>query len=150
MLLRVFCTVAAPPEVVWRHLEDIDSHTEWMADADAIEFLTAQRRGTGTRFACPTRVGPLRTTDIMEITEWSPPGRMGVRHNGAVSGEGHFELLTAGPTGRSTTIVWHEQLHFPWWLGGGVGAAVARPVLRRIWRANLARLKHHVESAAEH
>ena len=148
MRLRVETTIAAVPEAVWAHLEDIATHTEWMADAVAIDFLTAQRRGAGTRFACRTRVGPLRTTDLMEITEWSPPSRMGVRHTGAVSGEGHFELAPE-PTGHATRMVWHEGLRFPWWLGGPLGALGARPVLRRIWRGNLERLKARVESSPE-
>lgn len=149
MRLRVETTIAAPPEAVWAHLEDIATHTEWMADAISIEFLTDQRRGAGVRFACRTRVGPLRTTDLMEITEWSPPSRMGVRHTGAVSGEGRFELASE-PTGPSTRMVWREGLRFPWWLGGPLGALGARPVLRRIWRGNLERLKARVESSPEH
>ena len=146
MRLRVETTIAAVPEAVWAHLEDIATHTEWMADAMAIDFLTAQRRGAGTRFACRTRVGPLRTTDLMEITEWSPPRRMGVRHAGAVSGDGRFELHATGPGGGSTTMTWHETLHFPWWFGGPLGARLARPLLRRIWRGNLRRLKARVEA----
>lgn len=146
MSLRVENTIAAPPEAVWAHLEDIASHTEWMADAVAIDFLTEERRGTGTRFACRTRVGALHTTDLMEITEWSPPCRMGVRHTGAVSGEGRFELTPTGPAGGSTTMTWHETLRFPWWFGGPLGARLARPVLRRIWRGNLERLKALVEA----
>ena len=146
MSLRVETTIAAPPEAVWAHLEDIASHTEWMADAISIEFLTAERRGAGTRFACRTRVGPLHTTDLMEITEWSPPSRMGVRHTGAVSGDGRFELHATGPAGGSTTMTWHESLHFPWWFGGPLGARLARPVLRGIWRGNLERLKARVEA----
>ena len=148
MRLRVETTIQAPPGEVWAHLEDIATHTEWMADAVAIEFLTDQRRGAGVRFACLTRVGPLRTTDLMEITEWSPPSRMGVRHTGAVSGEGHFELA-AEPAGRSTRMVWREDLRFPWWLGGPLGALGARPVLRRIWRGNLGRLKAQVEASPQ-
>lgn len=149
MRLRVETTIAAAPEAVWAHLEDIATHTEWMADAVAIDFLTDQRRGAGVRFACRTRVGPLRTTDLMEITEWSPPSRMGVRHTGAVSGEGRFELQATGPASGSTTLTWHETLHFPWWFGGPLGARLARPLLRRIWRGNLERLKSRVESAPE-
>ncbi|MCY3951616.1 MAG: SRPBCC family protein [bacterium] len=148
MRLRVETTIAAPPEAVWAHLEDIATHTEWMADAISIEFLTDQRRGAGVRFACRTRVGPLRTTDLMEITEWSPPSRMGVRHTGAVSGEGRFELASE-PAGPSTRMVWREGLRFPWWLGGPLGTLGARPVLRRIWRGNLERLKARVESSPE-
>lgn len=148
MRLRVETSIAAAPEAVWAHLEDIATHTEWMADAVAIDFLTDQRRGAGVRFACRTRVGPLRTTDLMEITEWSPPSRMGVRHSGAVSGEGHFELAPA-PAGHATRMVWREDLRFPWWLGGPLGALAARPVLRRIWRGNLGRLKARVEASPE-
>ncbi|MCY4632569.1 MAG: SRPBCC family protein [bacterium] len=149
MRLHVETTISSPPPAVWAHLEDIASHVEWMADAVDIDFLTTERQGAGTRFACRTRVGPLRTTDIMEITEWSPPRVMGVRHRGAVSGEGRFELATAGQAGESTTMVWAESLRFPWWLGGPLGARLARPVFRRIWRGNLARLKNRVESAAD-
>ncbi len=146
MRLRVETTIAATPEAVWAHLEDIASHAAWMADATAIDFLTDQRQGAGTRFACRTRVGPLRTTDLMEITEWSPSSRMGVRHTGAVSGEGHFELAAA-PAAHATRMVWREYLRFPWWLGGPLGALGARPLLRRIWRGNLQRLKDHVEAS---
>ena len=150
MSLRVETTIHAPPEVVWSHLEDIASHIEWMADAVSIEFLTAQRSGNGTRFSCKTRVGFMSTTDLMEITEWLPPRVMGVHHSGAVSGEGRFELHATGPAGESTTMVWHERLLFPWWMGGPLGATLARPVLRRIWGGNLARLGQQVETATGH
>ena len=39
-----------------------------------------------------------------------------------------------------TRFVWRERLRFPWWLGGPLGAFVARPVLRRVWRRNLRNL----------
>ena len=146
MTLRVEITIDAPPEVVWAHLEDIASHVEWMADAVSIRFEGDQQRGAGTRFSCRTRVGPLHTTDLMEITGWEPPHLMAVRHTGPVSGEGRFELAPAGPAGHSTTMVWVERLVFPWWLGGRLGAITARPLLRRIWQANLGRLAARVEA----
>ena len=43
-----------------------------MADAVAIRFETEQTRGVGTKFLCDTKVGPIRLTDQMEITEWQP------------------------------------------------------------------------------
>ncbi|MDE0668133.1 MAG: SRPBCC family protein [bacterium] len=147
MRLRIETTIALARESVWEHLSDIASHAEWMADAASIEFLSDQRQGAGTRFACETRVGPLRLIDLMEITEWSPPSRMGVRHSGAVSGEGRFELHPAGPAGEHTRMTWTETLRLPWWLGGPLGTAGARPVLRRVWRGNLARLKGRLEQA---
>jgi hypothetical protein len=40
---------------------------------------------------------------------------------------------------------WVEDLRFPWWMGGPVGLAVARPLLARIWRGSLMRLKERLE-----
>jgi hypothetical protein len=111
-----------------------------MHDAEAIRFLTEQRRGVGTRFECDTRVGPIRLTDVMEVTEWRPRRAMGIRHVGVVTGTGRFRLRRL-PGGR-TRFTWTERLHFPWWLGGPIGATIgANLVLAPIWRRNLANLR---------
>lgn len=128
-------TLDAPPAQVWVELSDLASHVEWMHDAVAIRFLTDRTYGVGARFECDTKVGPLRTTDVMEVTEWSPGKALGVRHVGLVTGEGRFTLQRA--RGGGTRFTWTEQLTFPVWMGGPIGARVARPVLRRIWRRNL-------------
>jgi carbon monoxide dehydrogenase subunit G len=135
--VRVETTVDAPTPQVWRHLADIADHVTWMADAASIRFRGERRSGVGTAFECETRLGPLRTLDVMEVTEWREGEAMGVRHTGLFTGTGRFELRPAGP-GR-TQLSWNEDLRFPWWLGGVVGAAVARPVLRAVWRGNLRR-----------
>jgi hypothetical protein len=116
--IRVSVVIHAPPRVVWRHIEDIESHVRWMEDAHSITVTSGRRRGVGTTFDCDTRVGPFRLLDRMEITRWRPRRSMGVRHVGVVSGEGRFSLR-----------------------GGLVGA----PVLRVIWRRNLRNLKRLVE-----
>ena len=137
----------APPETVWRVIEPIEDHVEWMADAESIRFATSQRRGVGTRFTCETKIGPLRVDDRMEITEWQPGRVMGVRHDGLVTGTGRFVLTPLDDGGR-TRLTWHEELRFPWWLGGPVAARLGgTAVLRRIWRGNLRRLKRLVERA---
>lgn len=135
--------IAAPSELVWEHLADLGSHSEWMTDAGAIHFLTSQTRGAGTEMRVPTRVGPLRTNDRMIVTEWEDGRSIAVRHTGLVSGEGRFAIE---PAGRGTVLLWTEDLRFPWWLGGGLTAAAARPVLARIWRKNLKRFQERVES----
>jgi hypothetical protein len=114
-----------------------------MTDAVAVRLIDEQP-GVGQRFECDTKIGPVRLTDRMEITAWEPPSAMGVRHTGVVTGEGRF-TLTPIDFARRTRFSWEETLHFPWWLGGRVGAAVAGPFLRRIWRHNLTSLKGQIE-----
>ncbi|MDQ3757641.1 MAG: SRPBCC family protein, partial [Actinomycetota bacterium] len=130
--------IDAPPAVVWSHLRDIPSHVTWMADAEAITFTTP------TTFDCATKVGPFRMVDRMEIVEWEEGRALGIRHAGLVRGEGRFSLRRTW-RGR-TRFTWEERLWFPWWMGGPVGALVAKPVLRRIWRGNLRRLSAVVRS----
>ena len=135
----------ATPEQLWATLEPIERHVDWMADAESIEFLTANHRGVGTRFVCVTKVGPVRLRDVLEITAWEPHRSMGVRHEGLVTGDGHFTLQPLDD-GRRVRFTWSEELTVPWWLGGRVAARVGgRQVMARIWRGNLTRLRPLVE-----
>ncbi|MCB0918740.1 MAG: SRPBCC family protein [Actinobacteria bacterium] len=136
-VLTVTRVLEAPAEQVWDDLSDLGSHVEWMADAEEITFIGQQREGVGTRFRCLTRVGPLQLTDEMVVTAWLPPRRFSVDHRGLVGGHGTFFLDAEGD---STRFTWHEELLFPWYFGGPLGALVARPVLKRLWQGNLARL----------
>ena len=136
--------INAPADRVWKHLADLESHSEWMSDAQAIVFETDQQTGIGTRMRVPTRVGPLHTTDIMTVIGWEDGRIIEVRHEGAVEGTGTFEII---PRGSGSFLLWGEQLHFPWWLGGRLGHKIAQPILRRIWSKNLSRFKDRVETA---
>lgn len=144
--IEVHTTIGAPPARVWAVIEDVGSHVDWMADAVSITFRTDQRAGVGTELECLTRVGPLRTVDVMTITEWEPERAMGIEHRGGVTGRGRFTLRRAGSG--LTEFAWCEQLTFPWWMGGRLGERLGRPVLTRIWRANLARLRAKVERSS--
>jgi hypothetical protein len=109
-------------------VRDIESHVEWMADAESIRITSP------TTFEVATRVGPLRTLDRMEITEWEEGRVIGVRHVGLVTGRGRFTLT---PEGDGTRFTWQEHLQIPWWLG----CRLAEPVLWLVWRRNLRRLR---------
>ncbi|MEZ5238875.1 MAG: hypothetical protein R2716_07965 [Microthrixaceae bacterium] len=84
----------------------------------------------------------------MEVTTWDPPRAMGVLHSGIVSGVGVFRLRRKRLRRRRTRFTWSERLRFPWWMGGGLGAWAAAPVMWLIWRQNLGRLADLVESGA--
>lgn len=123
-------------------MKNIASHTEWMKDAVAIRFTSATTSGVGTTFDCDTRVGRFGLTDRMEVTEWTEGRAIAIRHTGIVTGEGRFSIE---PSGTGTRFVWTETLQFPWSRGGALGAALARPVLRRVWRENLERLRKRID-----
>ena len=141
--LRVATTIRAPRRKVWRVARDIPGHVRWMDDAVAIRFVTARRSGVGTAYDCDTKIGPIRLVDRMEVTEWRPRRVFGVRHVGVVSGTGRFTLRRRGL--RRTRFAWDEELTFPWWLGGRLGAVPGGFVLRRVWRRNLRNLRGLVE-----
>lgn len=135
--------ISASPAAVWDYVKDISTHPEWMRDALAIRFTSPTSAGVGTTFECDTRVGPFRLTDHMEVTEWRDGEVMGIRHVGAVTGEGRFTLVPT-PAG-GTRFEWAEELEFPARRGGALAALLARPVLKRVWRGNLQRLRDRIE-----
>lgn len=147
MNITVAITIAAPAEAVWRAIEPIERHVDWMEDAVAIEFTSAQTRGVGTTFDCRTRVGPFSLTDRMIVTAWEPGRAMGVAHRGIIRGTGTFTLVPTDGSANHTCFTWDEALVVPWWLGGPAGAWLVRPALAAIWRRNLRRLKTIAESA---
>ncbi len=140
--LQLTIVIEASASEVWAELSDLESHVEWMADAVALEFHSDQRRGEGTTFSCDTKVGPFRTTDEMVVTRWEEGQLIEVAHRGIFVGRGEF--LVEPVEEKRTRIVWTEQLRFPLWMGGALGAAIAGPILRRIWRGNLERLRSRI------
>ena len=135
--IKVSIEIEATPEKVWQIVEPIERHVDWMHDAVAIRFTSDQKRGVGTAFLCDTKVGPIRLTDKMEITEWVPGKAMGVKHIGIVTGTGVFTLEPLN-NGVRTLFKWEEKLVFPWFLGGPLGAFIGgKVVLRQIWKRNL-------------
>jgi carbon monoxide dehydrogenase subunit G len=145
--IAVSIELDATPAVVWQVIEPIERHVDWMADAVAIRFVGDKWRGVGTLFLCDTKVGPIRLTDRMEITEWVPEQVIGVRHVGVISGTGKFSLTPLN-NGTRTRFSWSEKLTFPWWLGGYLGEFFGgKLILKFVWRRNLRALKLIVESA---
>jgi hypothetical protein len=140
----VSVVIDAAPDAVWATVEQLEHHVDWMADADVIRFDTEQRRGVGTRLAVETRIGPFRYTDHLEVVEWIEGAVIGVRHVGRVIGDGQFTLDRSVDGG--TLFAWEENLEFPWWLGGRIGEVIGAVVLKRVWRANVQRLKSLVEA----
>jgi carbon monoxide dehydrogenase subunit G len=129
--------IAAPCEAVWEDLADLRTHGEWMSDVVGIDVVGEPHFGVGTVLRVFTKVGPLRTVDVIRVTRWVPPRLMEVGHEGMVTGTGTFRLEAIDG---GTRFRWSEHLRLPWYLGGPLGARIAAPILARIWRSNLRRL----------
>lgn len=135
--------IDAPRGVVWGYISDLRGHPEWMTDARELVFETDQTSGVGTRMRVATVIGPIRSTDVIEVIGWDDERSLSVHHSGVVTGVGTLRLdAVAG----GTRVTWTETLRFPWYLGGPITALGAIPVLSVIWGRNLTRFKQMVRA----
>lgn len=135
--------INAPIETVWENIADIKSHVQWMDDAESIIELGEKQNCVGAKYLCVTKVGPLKTNDVMEVTQYEQPTTIEIHHVGAVKGKGWFELKVISES--TTEFIWREDLTFPIHMGAGLGKIVAMQLLHRIWKKNLENLKKSIE-----
>ncbi|MGB7858950.1 MAG: hypothetical protein WBM90_00450, partial [Acidimicrobiia bacterium] len=100
-----------------------------------------QNRGVGTVMNVKTRIGPFTTLDVLEIAGWVEGESIDVTHRGVITGNGTLSVVDRSG---DTIVSWVEELVFPWWLGGGLTAWIARPILAGVWRGNLGRLEETI------
>src|SRR5258705_10276993 len=124
---RVSRVIDAPPGLVWREVSDIGGHARWQVDVRSIAFTSGRVRGVGTTYDCDTKLGLVRMVIPMEVIHWDEGRSIGVRYEGTLRGGGRITL--ARKRRRRTKITWSARVHFPWWLGGPVGAFGAAQVL---------------------
>ena len=141
--VKVSVDIKAPLEKVWAAASELAGHAHWMADVESITFESDSKQGPGTVMNVATKVGPFRTKDVIKVVGWEPLRRITVEHRGLFTGRGEFEL---SPVGGATRFTWTEDIVFPRRFGGSLGAALARPILARIWRGNLRRLQAQLET----
>jgi hypothetical protein len=142
----VSAEVDAPIEVVWAVAADVERQPEWMAEMSDLRMETPPPLGVGSRGSATVSVAGFSTTDPVTVTEFEPPRRFGVRHEGRIHGDGLISLAAKAAVG-PTIVEWRERLLppvFPY-----LGAIVMRPVLRRVFRDDLERLAAMVEDAAD-
>jgi uncharacterized protein YndB with AHSA1/START domain len=135
--------IDAPIERVWTELADIEGQPRWMHDMKDVHLTTPPPVGVGTRGVSTVRVFGIGVTDPVTITEFQPPTRFALRHEGAVSGSGVI-TLEPGADGTTTIVRWEERLVAPFL--PDLGAEVLGRVFGPIFQADLFRLRDLVES----
>jgi uncharacterized protein YndB with AHSA1/START domain len=141
--IRSMVVVDAPIERVWAVLADIEGQTRWMHDMKAVRILTDGPVGVGTVGEADVRIFGIGVTDPVTITEFQPPTRFALTHDGTFKGSGVFEL-EPGADGTTTIVRWDETLIPP--LLPNLGAAIGSPLLASIFQADLERLRDLVEA----
>ncbi len=142
--LRTSTIVEAPPDRVWAVLADIERQPEWMTDLRSVQIETPGPVGVGTRAVGTVCIAGICVRDPIEVTAFEPPTRFAVEHRGRFRGHGTFIIADLGDG--ASRVVWDEVLAAPllpraWWLA-------ARPILGRVFRADLARLRARAEGSA--
>jgi uncharacterized membrane protein len=137
--------VDAPIEQTWAVVADIPLQPEWMHEMKHVEITTPGPVGVGTRGEATVRIFGIGVTDPVEITEFEPPTRFAIRHEGLFTGGGVI-TLEAGADGTTTIVRWRETLVPP--LLPELGALAQAPVLQGIFQADLHRLKRLVETGS--
>ena len=140
--IRSMVVIDAPIERVWAELADIEGQTRWMHDMKAVRILTDGPIGVGTIGEADVRIFGIGVTDPVTITEFQPPTRFALTHDGTFKGGGVFDL-EAGPDGSTTIVRWEETLIPP--ILPNLGAAIGQPILSAIFQADLERLRDLVE-----
>ena len=143
--LRMLVVVDAPPEETWAVVSDIPLQPEWMHEMKEVRLTTPGPAGVGTRGEATVRIFGIGVTDPVEVTEFQPPTRFAIRHEGLFTGGGVI-TLEAGAGGATTIVRWDETLVSP--LLPEIGALVQAPILRSIFQADLHRLKRLVETGS--
>jgi uncharacterized membrane protein len=142
---RSLVVIDAPIERVWMELADIEGQPRWMHEMKSVRMLTPPPVGAGSRGVATVRIFGLGVTDPVEITEFAPPTRFAIRHEGTFTGGGVITLESGAD--RTTTIVrWDETLIAP--ALPHLWAAMAAPVMESIFQADLRRFRDLVEAGA--
>ena len=141
--IRSLVVIDAPIQRVWEAIADIEGQPRWMHEMKSVRLLTPGPVGVGTVGEAEVRILGIGVTDAVTITEFSPPTRFAIRHDGRFSGRGVI-TLQPGADGTTTIVRWDETLVPP--VLPHLGALVQMPVLGAIFQADLRRLKALVET----
>ena len=143
--IRSMVVIDAPIQRVWDVLVDIEGQPRWMHDMKDVLIHGDGPVGVGTTAEATVRIFGVTVTDPVTITEFQPPNRFALTHDGTFKGGGAFDL-EAGADGTTTIVRWDETLIPP--VLPHLGAMVGTPVLASIFQADLERLRDVVEGGA--
>jgi hypothetical protein len=153
LALRV--EINQPIKIVWQHLVDWRSQSDWMLQTKVWSELDQDRtvkNGKGVLIFAFTGLFPklypklkLGVLDTMEVVNWHPPYKCDVLHIGRIiRGTGSFELVSNSDSKKGgTTFYWSEEIIAP-----AVFIAILKPFILLGVRISLRRFTRLVERSA--
>ena len=149
--IHVGVQIAAPLEAVWAVVSDIPRQPEWMREMKSVRILSDGPVARGTMAEATVRIFGIAVTDPVEITEWHPPSRFAIRHQGLFRGSGRLTLREGVPAAEgippTTIVAWREILVPP--ALAHLGSLLGWPILRWIFQDDLYRLRDLIEDGPE-
>lgn len=143
--LEMGATMPGPPRVVWHLITDWENQGDWMLEASDFAITSEHREGVGVEGEATVKIGGIKTRDKITVTRWEPERRLGIAHEGWVSGGGEI-LLTPLDNGR-THVFWREDLFPPLGSLGAIGISLFKPLMQRIFERDLKMLASLVRAA---
>ena len=137
--------IDAPIERVWAVVAEVEDQPRWMAEMKGLRILGEGAIGVGLVCEADVRMFGITVTDRVTITEFEPPHRYAISHDGTFRGRGVI-TLESGADGTTTIVRWDEVLIPP--VLSHLGALVMAPVMGAIFQADLVRLKELVETGS--
>lgn len=153
--LALTVEINQPIKVVWQHLVDWRSQSDWMLQTKVWSELDQDRtikNGRGVLIFAFTGLFPklypklkLGVLDTMEVVNWQPPYRCDVLHIGRIiRGTGTFELVSKTKSTEGGTIFyWSEEIIAP-----AIFIAILKPFILLGVRISLRRFARLVERSA--
>jgi uncharacterized protein YndB with AHSA1/START domain len=137
-------TIGRSTAAVWPYLVDWERLDRWMEEISDVRVSTLHREGIGVEAEATVRIAGISTRDRIRVTRWERPHVLEIAHLGWVRGRGLMELFPQAE--RSSRLRWTETLIPPWGAVGSLGMRASLPVMRRVFRRDLVRLRDLVES----
>jgi uncharacterized membrane protein len=141
--IRSLVVVDAPIDRAWAVLADVEGQPRWMHDLKSVRIDTPGPIRAGTRATGRVRILGVTVEDPVEITEFEPPTRFAIAHEGLFTGSGLI-TLEPGVDGTTTIARWEEVLIPP--VLPDLWSALLRPILGGVFQADLHRFARLVEA----
>jgi uncharacterized protein YndB with AHSA1/START domain len=137
-------TIGRSTAAVWPYLVDWERLDRWMEEISDVRVTTSHREGVGVEASATVRIAGISTRDRIRVTRWEPPHVLEIAHLGWVRGRGLMELSPGAD--RRSRLLWTETLIPPWGAVGALGMRASLPLMRRVFRRDLVRLRELVEA----